>query len=139
MLFAPEQNCYRLIYNSLSLVWHWQLQIIKGRLILSSRLENQGEQDIALQKVYFCIAHTPCLAQAGAEVLALGSPAQAVGQVKREVRTAGADGAILESMLKFQFYERSSKVTMQITLISFDKFHSIVEYQPNGQGGLSDV
>lgn len=139
VLSAPEQNCYRLIYNSLSLVWHWRVQIIKGRLILSSRLENQGEQDIALQKVYFCIAHTPCLAQAGAEVLALGSPAQAVGQVKREVRTAGADGAILESMLKFQFYERSSKLAMQIGFISFDKCHSIVEYQPNGQGGLSDV
>lgn len=118
------------------LQWHWETREEQGRLQIKSVLKNISSRPLCLGKAYILSAEAVLLGrQPEHDIVALGVPLQ-LGQDLRLVRTVKAKDAPRDSAIKFQYYDRTAKVALQIGFLTFSRCLTRVSYQVAADGGI---
>ncbi len=122
---------YKLYFAGRQLVWHWHIELTDGRLCLQSSLRNGGAAAYSLGRIAVLDAEPTALNIPEHDIVALGSLPGASGQMQRAVRCIKAEDAPRESMIKFQYFDRTAGRALQVGFLTFRHRHTISSYEPD--------
>lgn len=128
---------YKLYFAGRRLVWHWRVELREGRLCLRSTLHNTGENAYSLGRTTVFDGVVPSLNVPNHDIVSLGSLPELCGQIQRAVRCVKAEDAPRGSMIKFQYFDRTTGIAAQIGFLTFQHRHTLSEYEPGMDGAIS--